>query len=261
MSSHCSGSARAPLRRGPAPVVSSRAPRAGTGRAAEHSGARVGRPPRVSAQAIIEAAVAIGLEKVTLKQVADRLGVAVATLYRHVRNRDELVRLAAFRVALTRRLPPADAGGSMHWSQIATGFAESLHECFTREPQLLYELSKGRLGPDVEVDFLEQFLAALAPHGFTAAEGIRLHHAIAMLAIGASAGALALGAAQAAGAPMQQAIEHMLAERDAAELPHLRTALDQYLNIDPRSWLAALHDLLVGVAAARGETLPPVTGS
>ena len=39
---------------------------------------RVGRPPRVNAQAIIEAAIAIGLEGVTLKQVADRLGVGRA---------------------------------------------------------------------------------------------------------------------------------------------------------------------------------------
>ena len=65
---------------------------------------RVGRPPRVQAPDIIAAAIEIGLDKVTLKQVADRLGVGIATLYRHVRNRDELVRLAAFRVALTSRL-------------------------------------------------------------------------------------------------------------------------------------------------------------
>ncbi|SFF51076.1 transcriptional regulator, TetR family [Fontimonas thermophila] len=218
---------------------------------------RVGRPPRVSAQAIIEAAIAIGLEGVTLKQVADRLGVAVATLYRHVRNRDELVRLAAFRIALTRRLPQADQNRPMHWSQIAIGYAESLFESFVREPQLLYELTKGRLGPDVEVDFLEQFLAALAAHGFSADEGIRLHHAIAMLAIGASAGALAVSACAAAGEPLDAAMRRALAERDRHELPHLRSAIDAYTNVDPRQWLFALRALLAGIALARGETLPP----
>ena len=45
-------------------------------------------------QAVIDAAIEIGLDQVTLKQVAERIGVAPATLYMHVGNRDELVRLA-----------------------------------------------------------------------------------------------------------------------------------------------------------------------
>ncbi|MGH8453857.1 MAG: TetR family transcriptional regulator, partial [Nevskiales bacterium] len=132
---------------------------------------RLGRPPRVNAQAIIQAAIEIGLDGVTLKQVADRLGVAVPTLYRHVRNRDELVRLAAFQITLSRALP-ADPGA--HWSELARRYAESLFESFLAEPQLIGELLKGRLGPHAEVDVLEQFLAALAPHGFSAAEGAQL---------------------------------------------------------------------------------------
>ncbi|MEQ1438838.1 helix-turn-helix domain-containing protein [Fontimonas sp. SYSU GA230001] len=217
---------------------------------------RVGRPPRVNAQAIIDAAIEIGLDGVTLKQVADRLGVAVATLYRHVRNRDELVRLAAFRVALTRRLPAPHSNNAMHWSEIATGYAESLFESFTREPQLIHELVRGRLGPDVEIDFVEQFMAALRPHGFSAAECIRLHHAVAMLAIGAAAGASAVLAGQARGLPMAAAMRRALEERDPAELPLLRASLAEYLNVDPRAWFAALRNLLAGFALARGETLP-----
>lgn len=222
----------------------------------EPSAPRVGRPPRVNAQAIIEAAIEIGLDGVTLKQVADRLGVAVATLYRHVRNRDELVRLAAFRVALTRRLPAPDAGKAMHWSQIATGYAESLFESFVREPPLIHELVRGRLGPDVEIDFVEQFMSALKPHGFSVAECIRLHHGIAMLAIGAAAGALAVMAGHANGQPMMAAMQRALDERDPAELPLLRASLGEYLNVDPKAWFVALRCLLAGFALARGESLP-----
>lgn len=224
----------------------------------EPAAPRVGRPPRVNAQAIIEAAIEIGLDGVTLKQVADRLGVAVATLYRHVRNRDELVRLAAFRVALTRRLPAPDSHSAMHWSQIATGYAESLFESFTREPQLIHELVRGRLGPDVEIDFVEQFMAALQPHGFTAAECIRLHHAIAMLAIGAAVGALATMAGYENGQPMTAAMQRALDERDPTELPLLRAAVGEYLNVDPKAWFVALRNLLAGFAQVRGETLPPI---
>lgn len=223
---------------------------------------RVGRPPRVHAQDIISAAIEIGLEKVTLKQVADRLDVGIATLYRHVRNRDELVRLAAFRVALTRRLARrSHAAPAAHWSAVAIGYAETLFESFVTEPQLVYELMKGRLGPDVEIDFLEQFLKALEPYGFSADEGVRLHHAIAMLAIGAAVGANSVVACREAGAPQDVAMRRALAERDAGDLPRVRSALDAYLNAEPGHWVFALRDLLTGIAAGRGETLPPCTDS
>lgn len=230
-------------------------------RQAESNGAvapapRVGRPPRVHAQDIVTAAIEIGLERVTLKQVADRLDVGIATLYRHVRNRDELVRLAAFRVALTRRLARPRSAPAAHWSAVALGYAETLYESFVTEPQLVYELMKGRLGPDVEIDFLEHFLAALAPYGFSAQEGVRLHHAIAMLAIGAAVGANSVTACRDAGAPQDVAMRRALAAREAHELPRVRSALDAYLNDDPGQWTLGLRDLLSGIAARRGEHLP-----
>jgi AcrR family transcriptional regulator len=223
---------------------------------AEPAPPRVGRPPRVQAPDIIAAAIEIGLDKVTLKQVADKLGVGIATLYRHVRNRDELVRLAAFRVALTSRLPRRDAGPAGHWTAIAIGYAQTLFESFAREPQLVYELLRGRLGPDVEIDFLEQFLAALEPHGFSPEQGVALHHAVAMLAIGAAVGATSVVAASEAGVPQDVLMRRALAERGRHELPRVRSARQVYVNADPSQWLRALHDLLRGIALSRGETPP-----
>jgi AcrR family transcriptional regulator len=217
---------------------------------------RVGRPPRVSAQAIIEAAIELGLDRVTLKQVADHLGVGVATLYRHVRSRDELLRMAAFRVVLSRRMPRSQPGRTVHWAEVALGFAASLYETFVGEPQLIHEMARGRIGPDAEVDFLEQFLAELKRHGFSARDSIRLHHALAMMAIGAAAGALSLTAAAAAGQPHAEAMARVLAERDADELPEVRAAVGEFLDISPAHWLLALRDLLAGFAQARGESLP-----
>lgn len=220
------------------------------------SSPRVGRPPRVQAPDIVAAAIEIGLEGVTLKQVADRLGVGVATLYRHVRNRDELVRLAAFKVALSGRLPLQEAARATHWSQIAMGYAEALFESFVREPQLVYELMKGRLGPEVEVDFLEQFLAALEPHGFTPAEGVHLHHSVAMLVIGAAVGASSVAAAAQSGLPQDMAMRRVLSSRAPHELTRVRRVSQVYLNSDPSLWMRGLMDLLRGIAQARGESLP-----
>ena len=217
---------------------------------------RPGRPPRLSARAIVAAAIEIGLEDVTLKQVADRLGVGIASLYRHVKNRDDMVRLAAFQLMLERALP--DSTGA-HWSELATRYAESLYQSFLREPQLIAELLKGRLGPHAEVDVLEQFLGAMARHGFAAFEAAQLFHAIGMVTIGAAAGQIGLQAAQGAGAPWPAAIRRTLAERDPTELQQVRQVLPAALATDSIPWLQNLRRLLAGIAAERGETLPPPT--
>lgn len=216
--------------------------------------ARVGRPPAVSVQAIIAAAIELGLDTVTFKQIAERLGVAQATLYRHVHNRDELVRLAAFQITLARRLPD---GAHEHWSALAERYAESLFEAFVGEPQLIAELLRGRLGPHAEVDILEQFVEALGEHGFTVNESATLFHSLGMLTLGAASGAIGLNASIQNGEPWHRLMRTTLAERDDDELPHARAVLtniaESTLLID---WRDALRAMLAGVAANRGEKLP-----
>lgn len=214
---------------------------------------RVGRPPRVSVQRIIAAALDIGLEQASLKQIAEHLGVAPATLYRHVRNRNELLRLAAFELTLARRLPQ---GKDEHWSELATRYAETLFESFCAEPQLMNELLKGRLGPHAEIDVLEQFLQAIGQHGFDVQQGVWLFHTIGTLTLGAAAGAIGLQASRESGQPWSVAMREALSGRDADELPQVRQVFPQAIEQQPHHWLPALHALLAGVATLRGETLP-----
>jgi AcrR family transcriptional regulator len=215
--------------------------------------ARVGRPARIDAQSIIKAALEIGLDRVTLKQVADRLDVAISTLYRHVRNRDELVRLAAFRHMSMRRLPD---NAPRHWTDVAIDHAESLFESLTAEPQLISELMRGQLGPAVEADFLESFLSRICPHGFTPAQGLHLYRALAMLTLGGVIATLATRAGEHAHLPQEIAVRRMLAERAGQELPLLRQAQPEYSQLDPSGWQQAVGELLAGVALSRGEQLP-----
>lgn len=212
-----------------------------------------GRPPRVSAERIVAAAIDIGLSRVTLAEVARRLGVTVPALYRHVRNRDEIVKLAAIELSVRRGRP---AGGAGHWSEVVRNCAHGMVELFVAEPQLICEVMNGTLGPDAEMDFVEQFLAALTPHGFTPAEGIRVHHAVAMLAIGAAVSATAMKSGYSGGASHESSIRAALARRAPQELPLVRGALPAYLHIDPRQWQESLDALVAGIAARRGEPLP-----
>lgn len=213
--------------------------------------AKVGRPPRVSVPAIIEAAREIGLDRVTLKGIADHLGVALATLYRHVKNRDELIRLATFELALERRLPDS---AHAHWTELATHYAESLYESFVAEPQLIAELLKGRIGPHAEIDVLEQFLTEVRKHGFAVEEGVQLFHAIGTVVIGAAAGAIGLKASRVSGTNWNTAMRNALARRDRDELPLVRRVFPRALETaSPHQWMPALQAMLAGFAAARAK--------
>ena len=214
---------------------------------------RVGRPPRVDARSIVDAAIGIGLSHVTLKEVAERLGVTAPALYRHVKNRDEIVKLAAIELALNR----TQAGGNNgHWSDLVRGCAHGMVELFVAEPQLICEVMNGTLGPDGEMDFVEQFLAAMASHGFAPAESIRIHHAVAMLAIGAAVSAIAMKSGYAGGMSHEESIRQALARRSRKELPLIRSALPTYLHIDSGQWRESLDALVASIATRRGDTPP-----
>lgn len=70
---------------------------------------RLGRPPTFTADDVVDAGAAVGLAELTVSAVAERLGVSVPAIYRHVTDRDDLARRVAQRLLADLALP-ADAG-------------------------------------------------------------------------------------------------------------------------------------------------------
>ncbi|MEV1295981.1 helix-turn-helix domain-containing protein [Pseudonocardia sp. NPDC049635] len=68
---------------------------------------RPGPAPRVSREAIADAALALGFDRLTVTAVGERLGVSHGALYRHVTDRDDVVRAAAERLVELHPPPPA----------------------------------------------------------------------------------------------------------------------------------------------------------
>jgi AcrR family transcriptional regulator len=103
------------------------------------TGLRQGRPPKVSRPEIVDAAVSLadegGLEAVTIRAVAARLGVAPMTLYGHVDGADELVDLVvgATIAGAVAKQPPLDGGGR----GALVGFAHGLRGLFLEHPAVL----------------------------------------------------------------------------------------------------------------------------
>jgi AcrR family transcriptional regulator len=103
------------------------------------SGARQGRPPKVNRQDVVDAAVGLadehGLEAVTIRAVAARLGVAPMTLYGHVAGADELVDLVvgATIAGAVAKQPKLDRDGR----GALLGFAHGLRGLLLEHPAVL----------------------------------------------------------------------------------------------------------------------------
>ena len=72
---------------------------------------RRGRPPSIDREAIAEAVFELGTANATMRRVAERLGVSLPGLYHHVKNKDELLRVAAQHAQRRGRHLPS---GSFH---------------------------------------------------------------------------------------------------------------------------------------------------
>jgi len=78
------------------------------------AGAIVGRPPSVDREALLEAALKVakrvGLDALSMRAVAQELGVSAMAAYRHVPNREALVAWVADELASEVRVPAANSG-------------------------------------------------------------------------------------------------------------------------------------------------------
>jgi TetR/AcrR family transcriptional regulator, tetracycline repressor protein len=128
-------------------------PRPGTAAwwlARETQPARKRRRRSLTLEAILDASMALldahGAAALTMRSVADALGCRQASLYRHVRNREELVTLLADRAIGVAASPPPD---DLDWADQAAWSAR-LFRAHLRQHPGLASLIRGteRLGPN-----------------------------------------------------------------------------------------------------------------
>lgn len=211
----------------------------------------VGRPRRLMLEQVLDAGLEIGLEGLTMARVAARLGVAVAVLYGYVGSREELIRLASVRAASRHHFPE---DGDQGWTAYVTEYAQALYDLLTGNLQLVSSYMSGELGPAVQVDGLERWLASLTKRGFSREEALRLHRSVSAVVIGAAASFAHVRALDAAGRSRSENVLQTLRARNVDEIPLLKMTADSFATEESvTEWADTLGFLLRGVAAARGE--------
>jgi AcrR family transcriptional regulator len=199
---------------------------------------------------IAEAAHARGLEGLTLRDVADDLGVSIAALYHHVTSKDDLMRLAAEYSAA--RVPlPVDRG--QHWAVWLYEWAEYNRDAFLALPGLLAQYLEGAIPAEVIAPNLEVILDVLVRQGFSLTEANEAYEVVSACALGTIVGVLREREVEAEGRSSAEAFREVAAARGPGALPHLRALLDEVAATGRPTFSARIATVLCGIAVRRGD--------
>ena len=141
--------------------------------------ANYGRPRLLTHDEILQAAVDLGLEGLTMKRLATYLNVGTATLYQYFDSRKTLMRAAAVH-SLSDVPWPEDTG--QHWSVFARGYVTSMQNLLAENPSFINSYQNTDYGFEVRFKLIEQFLQSMAKRGFSPEKGMELFNIIGMAA-------------------------------------------------------------------------------
>lgn len=186
-----------------------------------------------------------------MKAVAQHLGVSVPGLYHHVRNRKELLLLAAKRSMAQMRLPNHEG---KHWSAWLREWARYSRSAFIEEPEVLGQYLSGAVSWEQVVEVIDSVIEVLTPQGFTPASALAAWEAVGSCAVGSAVAAIRYRTAVQSGHPPIAEWHRVLAQRPADQLRGARSLLDDFSENPEMEFEEELTTLLVGIAARRGES-------
>jgi len=129
----------------------------------------IGRPRVIDRAKILAAANEIGLDRLTMRAVAEHLGVTTQALYNHVGGRRELVALMANDYGESTPMPSEAIDDWREWLIV---FAQDLRALLLARPGMAESLmSQGPTTPQA-LKFVDRAIALMATDGFDEREAI-----------------------------------------------------------------------------------------
>ena len=141
----------------------------------------LGRPRRLTLDAIVDAACELGVDQIEMAHVAKRLNTGVGTLYSYVRSREQLLNLVAARLA--ERYCVEDRG--QDWRDLLREHGEMASGVFKAMPHLIGDLLTAR-HLTREDDYAERFIGMLTKRGFTMDDAVDVYVEATQIIIGAA---------------------------------------------------------------------------
>ena len=204
---------------------------------------------------IAEAAHELGLDGLTLKAVADHLGVSIAALYHHVEGKEDLMRLAAEFSAAKVPLPE-DTG--QHWALWLYDWSRYNRDAFLAQPGLLTQYLEGVISAEAIAGNVDVILGLLVRQGFTILEANAAYELATWLALGSAVGTIRERQAAKAGRPLSDAHKAVLARSGPTELPYFRSLFSEMAGVGREPFHAQIATLLGGIAIQQGLDWKPI---
>jgi AcrR family transcriptional regulator len=218
---------------------------------------RPGRRPQIDLDRIVAAGAAIGLPELSMKAVADALGVSPQALYRHVRDREALEVLVGEHLMAGFELPD-DVG--QPWPDYLIELGHRLREALSPNPGLgtyLRRVGAASAGTLRIIDRCDQVLVSrgLRPVDALMAGGTVANFAIAYVELEAAAD---VGTPAGSRERFARGVEVIGPER----LPVLAQAMAEYRALGVESYFDwSLRALVRGMAAQFDDGIHPVPDS
>ncbi len=163
-----------------------------TGSGNGSKGGVVGRPSRalLSRELIARAALEVvdehGSDGLTMRALADRLGVKAASLYNHVTGKDELLDGLAELVNAEIDLSPLTPDDPRGWREGLTAYARGYRAAFIRHPNTIALLARRRVEAERQLLGYDTLLAALGRAGLAPADAAEAAAALDYLVLGSA---------------------------------------------------------------------------
>lgn len=202
------------------------------------------RPARLSRSSVVAAALelvdASGADALTMRALARRLGVDPMAVYRHVRDKDDL--LGAMCDVVVGELPPLDP--SAPWEPQVRTLALGLHTAVVRRPALLPVLASAPVTP-VSLVAAQRAIALLVAAGASEETATSAFSVVFSYVVGAALVAVADAPPAADQAALLTGARELLGQDDAPHLPAAAGLMQQ-----PDDLERGLDLLLAGIRAS-----------
>jgi AcrR family transcriptional regulator len=208
----------------------------------------LGRPPRVGSAQIADAALAIGLDRANIRNVAEYLGMSVPGLYHHVRTREELLAMAAAR-SLGELPLPEDHG--QPWVEWLLEYGRFVYDALVAQPEIIGQILTGTINTTRMAQHLEGFFAVLAGHGFTVGEAFTTYLQLSSAVTGAAATEIGRRASIQAGHPHMSDLARAAKALGRDTVPHVVELVRDRRRPDSSDSFDTVRLVVEGIAAAR----------
>lgn len=209
-----------------------------------------GRPRLLTHDEILDSAVALGLEGLSMKRLATSLNVGTATLYQYFDSRKTLMRAAAVH-ALSDIELPKDVG--QHWSTYASEFAGRLIEILAENPSYIHSNQHSDYGFEVQFKLVEQFLSVLHKRAFSPTEGMRVFNIVGTAAFAGATESVRQREFAAGGEKMADVAERQFKRLKSGDFPMMSAALGEFTATPDEKIKALLSAAFETIARERGD--------